>query len=391
MSQLLLLAPEDRQVPIRVTNSSEEPMEVMKSKKIATFQQQTEIQSEETNAINGGAENFACGTALSDSFQSQVERAISPHPNERDKRKLNALLDEFTNVFNDQIAECTITKHKINTGDEMPIEQRLRRLPYAHREEAERQIRQMLDEKVIRHSVSPWLSPIVLVYKKSGELRFCVDYRKLNQIIRNDAHPLPRISDLLDSVKDAKYFSTLDLRSGYLQIPVEPEDCQKTAFATQSGLYEFTRMPFGLKTAPATFQRAMQIALAGLTFETCLCYLDDVIVFGRDLEEHNSRLRMILKRSREFNLKVKLSKCVFAAKQVCYLGHVISQQGIAPDPAKFDAVKNILPPSDLKQLRSFLGGLCLNTRPWRRRYHNSQQRNTKISSVGQNAISRLKN
>ena len=110
-------------------------------------------------------------------------------------------------------------------------------------------------------------------------------------------------------------------------------------------------MPFGLKATPATFQRAMEIALAGLTFEICLCYLDDVIVFGRDLEEHNSRLRMVLKRVREFNLEVKLSKFVFAAKQVCYLGHVISQQGNAPDPAKIDAVKNILPPSDLKQLQ----------------------------------------
>ena len=194
------------------------------------------------------------------------------------------------------------------------------RLPYAHREEAERQIKQMLDEKVIRHSNSPWSIPIALVYKKSGERRFCVDYRKLNQITRNDAHPLARISDLLDSVKDAKYFSTLDLRSGYWQIPVEPEDCQKTAFATQNGLYEFTRMPFGLKTAPAIFQRAMGIALAGLTFETCFCYLDDVIVFGRDFEEHNNRLRTVLKRFREFNLKVNLSKCVFAARQVCYLG-----------------------------------------------------------------------
>ena len=120
------------------------------------------------------------------------------------------------------------------------------------------------------------------------------------------------------------------MRSGYWQIPVEPEDCQKTAFATQSGLYEFTRMPFGLKTAPATFQRAMEIALAGLTFETCLCYLDDVIIFGRNIEEPNNRLRMVLERFREFNLKVKLPKCVIAERQVCYLGHVISQQGIAP-------------------------------------------------------------
>ena len=101
---------------------------------------------------------------------------------------------------------------------------------------------------------------------------------------------MPRILDLLDSVKDATHFSTLDLRSRYWQIPVEPEDCQKTAFATQSGLYEFTRMPFGLKTTLATFQRAMEIVLAGLTFETCLCYLDDVIIFGQNIEEHNNRL-----------------------------------------------------------------------------------------------------
>ena len=351
----IVVSPKGREVPIRVMNSSEEPIEVMKDQKIATFQQLTEIRSKQANAINVGRENFACGAALSNSFQSQVEKAISPHLNEEDKHKLNALLNDFTDVFNDQVTECTITKHRINTENAMPIKQRPRRLPYAHREEAERQIKQMLDEKVIRHSNSPWSSPIVLVYKKSGELRFCVDYRKLNQITRNDAHPLPRISDLLDSVKDAKYFSTLDLRSGYWQIPVEPEDCQKTAFVTQSGLYEFTRMPFGLKTAPATFQRAMEIALAGLTFETCLCYLDDVIVFVRDFEEHNSRLRAVLKRFRQFNLKVKLSKCVFAARQVCYLGHVISRQGVAPDPAKIDAVRNIPPPSDLKQLRSFLG------------------------------------
>ena len=111
-------------------------------------------------------------------------------------------------------------------------------------------------------------------------MRFCVDYRKLNEITVNDSHPLPLISDLLDSVKDAQYFSLLDLRSGYWQIPVAPEDRAKTAFVTQNGLYEFTRMPFGLKTAPATFQRAMEVILSGSTFEICLCYLDDVSLFG---------------------------------------------------------------------------------------------------------------
>ena len=135
----------------------------------------------------------------------------------------------------------------------------------------------MLENGVIKPSTSPWSSPIVLVQKKNGYMRFCVDYRKLNEISVNDSHPLPLISDLLDSVKDAQYFGLLDLRSGYWQIPVAPEDRAKTAFVTQNGSYEFTRMPFGLKTAPTTFQRAIEVILSGLTFEICLCYLDDVM------------------------------------------------------------------------------------------------------------------
>ena len=191
--------------------------------------------------------------------------------------------------------------------------------------------------------------------KKNGDLRFCVDYRKLNQITVNDSHPLPLISDLLDSVKDAKYFSLLDLRSGYWQIPVAQEDRAKTAFVTQNGLYEFTRMPFGLKTAPATFQRAMEVILAGLTFEICLCYLDDVIVFGKTLTEHNDRLKTVLTRFRDNNLRVKLAKCVFASPQVTYLGHCISQQGVSPDPTKLTAVAEIPLPSNIKEVRTFLG------------------------------------
>ena len=248
-----------------------------------------------------------------------------------------------------------MTSHKINTGRSTPIKQRPRRLPYAYRDEADQQIQEMLANGIITPSVSPWSSPIVLVRKKNVDLRFCVDYRKLNQITDNDSHPLPLISDLLDSVKDAKYFSLLDLRSGYWQIPVAQEDRAKTAFVTQNGLYEFTRMPFGLKTAPATFQRAMEVILAGLTFEICLCYLDDVIVFGKTLTEHNDRLKTVLTRFRDNNLRVKLAKCVFASPQVTYLGHCISQQGVSPDPTKLTAVAEIPLPSNIKEVRTFLG------------------------------------
>ena len=163
------------------------------------------------------------------------------------------------------------------------------------------------------------------------------------------------ISDLLDSIKDAQYFSKLDLRSGYWPIPVAPEDRAKTAFVTQNGLYEFIRMPFGVKTASATFQHAMGVILSGLTFEICLCYLDDVIIFGKNLKENNDRLSTVLTQFRSHNLHVKLTKCVFASPQVTYLGHCINQHGVSPDPAKVEAVKNITSPTNLKQLRSFLG------------------------------------
>ena len=166
---------------------------------------------------------------------------------------------------------------------------------------------------------------------------------------------MPRIDDILDSLGDSKYFTTLDLRSGYWQISVDEHDRHKTAFATSNGLYEFNRMPFGLSTAPATFQRTMDIILSGLTYAICLCYLDDVIVFGRNIQEHCERLDTVLLRMREHNLRVKLSKCKITARQVAFLGHVVSQSGIQPDPAKIAAVRDIPRPQSIKDIRSFLG------------------------------------
>ena len=305
-------------VPVRVLNSSHESVELTAGRKIAEFHQlvKSKPQSEQYTKTT----NATCAATCSETadFQSQVHEAISPHLNEKDRIKLAQSLSEFSDVFDDKLDTCNVTSHKINTGRSTPIKQRPRRLPYAYREEADQQIQEMLANGIITPSVSPWSSPIVLVRKKNGDLRFCVDYRKLNQITDNDSHPLPLISDLLDSVKDAKYFSLLDLRSGYWQIPVAQEDRAKTAFVTQNGLYEFTRMPFGLKTAPATFQRAMEVILAGLTFEICLCYLDDVIVFGKTLTEHNDRLKTVLTRFRDNNFRVKLAKCVFASPQVTF-------------------------------------------------------------------------
>ena len=186
--------------------------------------------------------------------------------------------------------------HDIDTGDSPPLKQPARRVPFALRPELMKLVGDMLDEGVIEESDSPWGSPVVLVKKKDGSLRFCVDYRRLNAVTRKDIFPLPRIDDLLDQLARKKVFSTLDAKSGYWQIKMADKAKAKTAFVTMNGLYEFRVMPFGLCNAPATFQRLMQKVLAGLPF--CSVYVDDIIVFSDTWEEHMEHLRKVFARLR---------------------------------------------------------------------------------------------
>lgn len=230
-----------------------------------------------------------------------------------------------------------------------------RRIPHTMKEEVDRQVTSMMDAGVITASSSPWSSPVVLVKKRDGGVRFCVDYRRLNSVTLKDSYPLPRIDDTLDALSGAKYFSTLDLASGYWQVPVAEQDKEKTAFVTQRGLWQFNKMPFGLANAPATFQRMMEVVLAGLQWSECLIYLDDVIVFSVDLEDHVRRLELVFERLRKANLKLKPSKCQFMKSEVCYLGHKVSGGGISPDPVRVEAVGKYPLPSDPKQLKVFLG------------------------------------
>ena len=152
----------------------------------------------------------------------------------------------------------------------------------------------MLRQGIIRPSFSPWASPVVLVKKKSGDYRFCIDYRRLNAVTKRDVYPLPRMDDVFDRLAGAKFFSSLDLMSGYWQVPVAEADRSKTAFITPDGLYEFMRLPFGLNNAPSTFQRLMDRVLARLKWQMCLVYLDDVLIFEKTFEEHQKRLECVL-------------------------------------------------------------------------------------------------
>ena len=246
-------------------------------------------------------------------------------------------------------------RHHINTGSSPPIRQNLRRVSPRLREEVQELLKQMLERGVIEPSSSPWASPVVLVQKKDGSTRFCIDYRKLNQVTRKDAYPLPRIDMTLDMLHGSRWFTTLDLLSGYWQVEVAEEDKEKTAFCTTEGLFQFRVLPFGLCNGPASFQRLMDLVLSGLQWSQCLVYLDDIIVLGRSFEEHIRNLDCVFQRLRESGLRLKPSKCVFFQEEVKYLGHIISREGVATDPDKTVKVATWPVPTSKRETQQFLG------------------------------------
>ncbi|KAK7922290.1 hypothetical protein WMY93_009192 [Mugilogobius chulae] len=277
-------------------------------------------------------------------------------PTEQDK--VRHLLREYSSVFAKSETDlgCTnLISHEIPLTDEAPVRQRFRRIPPSEYEAVKAHIRQLLDGQVIRESSSPYASPIVIVKKKDGSIRLCVDYRQLNSKTRRDAFPLPRIEESLDALCGAKWFSTIDLASGYNQVPMAERDKHKTAFCTPFGLFEFNRMPFGLCNAPSTFQRLMERMFGSEHCQSLLLYLDDVVVYSASIDEHLQRLGTVLSRLQKEGLKVKLSKCEFFKREVKYLGHVISGEGVSTDPDKVAAVAGWPRPNTVTELRSFLG------------------------------------
>ncbi|XP_075764387.1 uncharacterized protein LOC142819706 [Pelodiscus sinensis] len=268
--------------------------------------------------------------------------------------EIREVLRSHQQLFSNKPGLTNLAVHRVQTGTHPPVHCSPFRVTGKTAQDLEREVQDMLALGVIQPSSSPWASPVVLVPKKDGSIRFCVDYRKLNAITVSDAYPMPRPDELLDKLGGARYLTTLDLTKGYWQVPLDQEARLKSAFITPLGLYEFLVLPFGLKGAPATFQRLVDQLLRGM--ENCaLAYIDDICVFSQSWEDHVAQVSQVLDRLREAGLTVKAGKCKVGMAEVSYLGHKVGSGCLKPEPAKVEAIRDWPVPQTKKQVQAFIG------------------------------------
>lgn len=266
------------------------------------------------------------------------------------------LLERYQGLWSGQLGQIDVTPHRINL---QPGARPIRSQPYRegphHRELIEKEVGRQLKLGVVEPSQAEWSFPVVLVPKPDGSPRFCVDYRRLNEITVRDSYPLPRMDDCLDFLGDAMVFSTLDCNAGYWQIPVATEDQDKTTFTCHAGTYKYIRLPFGLTNAPATFQRAIYMLLAGVKWRTCLVYLDDVVVFSPSAEQHLRDLEEVFQLLDRGGVSLKAAKCFLFQDQVEYLGHVVGKGELRVNNKNLVGLQQAQTPRTKRHLRSFLG------------------------------------
>jgi transposase InsO family protein len=298
------------------------------------------------------------GQDATNPVQQWTDQVDLSHLESAERQAVTDMLEPHQAMWDGHLGEVTATKHRIDLiPGAKPVHSQPYRAGTRAREIEKAEIEKMLAQGVIEPATCEWASPIVMVPKPDGSLRFCVDYRKLNAITVPDTYPLPRMDECIDSLGEAAIFTTLDCNSGYWQIPVDPADRDKTTFTSHYGIYRFIRLPFGLRNAPGTFQRAVDIILSGVKWKTCLVYLDDVIVFSPSREAHMRHVDEALTLLEKAGLSLKLAKCQFFKDTVNYLGHVIRPGRLGVAEKNTEALKSAPIPCTQTELRSFLG-LC---------------------------------
>ena len=353
-----LVCAADGRIPIRICN----PFDADVKLHPGMFVGQAEVVPDETMVqavLNDDVELMTGGKQPGQTLEEVVEKLTQEAEiSSSEKVVLKTFLHKHKKAFCIQGELGRYTKHpfSIDTGRAQPIRQMPRPVPYHRKAEVDRQLDEMLQKGVIEPSDSDWASPILLVKKADGTLRFCVDYRKLNAVTKHDSYPLPNINDCLASLgRDSVYFSTLDMASGYWQVEMDPNSQEKAAFTTHRGLFKPVVQPFGPKGGVAHFSRIMTALLGSLQWRMLLIYLDDLLVFSSTFEEHLQRLGLVLEILEEANLKLKPSKCKLFQRSVSFLGHTISAEGIAPKADKISAVRNWPVPKSAQELQQFLG------------------------------------
>ena len=355
--------PGTKKLPVYIVNRTGKDMKILKGSKVAYASQVINLAEakdlKQTHEPEGSTKpRQSHEERLKKVFELLDLKHLEDWP-EAEKQKAKDLMAEYSDIFalhELELGETKGTTHKIHVTDETPFKERYRHIPKHQMDEVRTMIEEMLRIGVIKESQSPWCNAVVLARKKNGDLRLCIDFRRLNQRTVKDSYPLPRIKEALDNIKGANIFTSLDFKQGFWEVPMDEESKQKTAFTVGPlGFYEFNRMPFGLCNAPATFQRLMEACLGELVLETCLIYVDDIIVFAKDENEHLKRLRAVFERIREYGLKMRPHKCTFFSKDVDYLGHHVSAAGIRPDDRHIARVKEFQIPKTVTEVRQFLG------------------------------------
>jgi len=274
---------------------------------------------------------------------------------EEGQQLIKSYLDIFSTA-DDDVGRTDLVKHRIDLNEEKPFKQQYRRIPTTAYDEVRAHLKQLMNAGIIRPSHSPFASNVVLVRKKDNSLRLCVDYRMLNNNTKKDSYSLPRIEELLDCLGGSKFFSVVDMKSGYHQVEIFEPHKERTAFTVGPlGFYEYNRMPFGLTNAPATYQRLMENCLADYHLKICCVFIDDIIVFGKTYEEHLENLRLVMERIRQAHLKLAPKKCSFFKRKVKFVGHIVSEHGVEIDPAKTEKVTTWPKPTSPEDVRRFLG------------------------------------
>ena len=275
------------------------------------------------------------------------------------KGLLADLLSRYSDVValdSDSLGKTDLLRHKIDIPpDARPVYIPAYRVAYSQKNVIDREVKKMLKDGIIEPSRSPWSFPLLVVPKKDKTHRLVVDFRRLNKITRTDPYPMPSMKDLISSIGSKKYFTTIDLLQGFLQIPLDEESKEFTAFSSASGRFQYTRMPFGLKSAPVSFVRLMDMVLGDLLGKNLHCYIDDLIIATDTLDEHLKLLDKVLHRLKSAGLKLKLKKCSFMKEKIVYLGHTISEHGVEVNDLKIQAIQNYPIPTSKKEVKSFLG------------------------------------